>query len=190
MRTHSRSSPTVASDRDDEFETFVRRARAPLVRSATVFTVGDRHLAEDVVQRTLVKLYLAWPRIRTMNVDAYARRVLVTTFVDERRRPFARRESVVQDVPDRPDRSPDRGELDPELADALRTLPRGMRTIVVLRYVENLTVEETAEIADCTTGNVKSQAARGLAKLRAELGLADPPRAGGTSPARTFPSPT
>ncbi|WP_304050564.1 SigE family RNA polymerase sigma factor [Jatrophihabitans endophyticus] len=174
--------------RDEEFESFVRRSRRPMVRTATALTVGDPHLAEDVVQRALVKLYLAWPRVRTMNVDAYARRVLVTTFVDERRRPFFRRESVVRDVPDRPDGAA-RGDFDPELVAALRTLPRGMRSIVILRYVENLTVEETAELVGCSTGNVKSQAARGLAKLRSELGLPEPRRADAAPPA-TNPSPT
>jgi RNA polymerase sigma-70 factor (sigma-E family) len=157
------------SVRDAEFEAFVRQHRTSLVRAATNLTVGDRHAAEDVVQRSLIKLYLAWPRVRTMNVDAYARRVVVNTFMDERRRPFARRERTVAEVPDHSVESDRWDGLDAELVNALRTLPRGMRSIVVLRYVEDLSVDETADVANCTTGNVKSQAARGLAKLRAEL---------------------
>lgn len=176
MKAPSRTARLQAAARDEEFEAFVRRARTPLLRTATSFTVGDPHLAEDVVQRALIKLYLAWPRIRAMNVDAYARRVLVTTFVDERRRPFSRREAVVQDVPDRPGQAAEGNGFDPELVAALLGLPRGMRSIVVLRYVENLTVDETAELVGCTPGNVKSQAARGLAKLRAELGVLEPDR--------------
>jgi RNA polymerase sigma-70 factor (sigma-E family) len=159
----------MSSARNDEFDAFVRRRRSSLVHAATNLTVGDRHAAEDVVQRSLIKLYLAWPRVRTMNVDAYARRVVVSTFMDERRRPFARRERAVADVPDGPSEHDQWDGPDPELVAALRALPRGMRSIVILRYVEDLSVEETADLANCTTGNVKSQAARGLAKLRAEL---------------------
>ena len=159
----------MISVRDEEFEAFVRRHRSWMVHTATTLTVGDVHLAEDVVQHALIKLYVAWPRVRTMNTEAYARRVLVNTFIDERRRPFFRRERIVQDVPDLPSNGTDPEGIDPELQAALRMLPRGMRSIVVLRYIENLSVDETADVSNCSTGNVKSQAARGLAKLRAEL---------------------
>ena len=159
---------------DDEFEEFVRRRRRHLVLTATALTAGDAFLAEDLVQGTLVRVYLAWKRARSGNVEAYARRVLVNAFIDHRRRPFVRREHVVASLPEAaasagPDL--DNGYL----LSALAALPPRMRAAVVLRHVDDLSVEDTAAALGCSAGTVKSQTARALAKLRESLELSRHP---------------
>jgi RNA polymerase sigma-70 factor (sigma-E family) len=151
--------------RDKEFQDFVRRRRETLLKTATVMTGGDQHLAEDLVQVCLTKLYLAWPRIRAVKLDGYARRVLVNALIDEKRRRYRRREQVWADVPDRPQSTEINGDRY-DLLEALGQLPPGMRAAVVLRHVEGLSTEETADALRCSTGTVKSQTARGLARLR------------------------
>jgi len=154
---------------DDEFEAFVRDRRARLVGTATALTAGDAFLAEDLVQGTLVRLYLAWGRARSGNVEAYARRVLVNAFIDHRRRPFVRRERTVAALPDAASVAVDRDFDDAQLFNALAELPPRMRAAVVLRHVEDLSVEDAAATLGCTPGTVKSQTARALAKLRESL---------------------
>ncbi|BEP16509.1 SigE family RNA polymerase sigma factor [Acidothermaceae bacterium B102] len=161
--------------REDEFRAYVVDARARLVRTATLLTAGDRHLAEDLVQTTLTRLYLAWPRIRAADgPDGYARRTLVNALIDERRRPFRRRETTHAEVPDRALHTSDD---DPEsaLQAALADLPPGMRAAVVFRHVYDLSVSDTADALGCSEGNVKSQTARGLERLRTALTSAPTP---------------
>jgi len=150
----------------DEFEEFVRRSRGELLATATSLAAGDRHLAEDLTQTALVRLYLAWGRARRTRVEAYARRVLVNCFIDHRRRPWVGRERSVEALPDAA--APATYE-DAELLQALRDLPPRMRAAVVLRHVEDRSVEDVADALGCSTGTVKSQTARGLDKLRARL---------------------
>lgn len=157
----------MGTTREDEFEAYVRRSRGSLLRSATLLTAGDTYLAEDLVQTTLVRLYLAWPRARRTNLDAYARRALVNILIDEKRRPFARREQLAEHLPDGIE--PARADFPDAVLTALAALPPGMRAVVVLRHVEGLSVEETAAAVGSSTGSVKSQTARGLDKLRAAL---------------------
>jgi RNA polymerase sigma-70 factor (sigma-E family) len=164
---------------DEEFETFVRDHRGQLLRTATVLTAGDGFLAEDLVQGSLVRLYLAWGKARSGNVEAYARRVLVNAFIDHRRRPVVRRESAVAAPPDRVFGTDVFGsalaEIDhTRLLEALAGLPARMRAAVVLRHVEDLSVEDVAAALGCSTGTVKSQTARGIAKLRDALGSSQP----------------
>lgn len=155
--------------RDAEFEEFVRRRRSHLLGTATVLTAGDRYLAEDLVQGTLVRLYLAWGRAtKRGGVDAYARRVLVNSFIDHRRRPSVARELVTGELPDRAGPTAEE-PIDAELLAALSALPARMRAAVVLRHVVDLSVEDAADALGCSEGNVKSQTARGLAKLREVL---------------------
>jgi RNA polymerase sigma-70 factor (sigma-E family) len=153
---------------DDEFEKFVQRRRSHLVGTASALTAGDAFLAEDLVQGTLVRLYLAWGKARSGNVEAYARRVLVNAFIDHRRRPFVRRERAVASLPDTATPRSATAD-DAHLLAALAALPPRMRAAVVLRHVEDLSVEDAAAALGCSTGTVKSQTARGLAKLRDTL---------------------
>ncbi|MCP2248549.1 SigE family RNA polymerase sigma factor [Lentzea aerocolonigenes] len=149
-------------DRDREFGEYVD-ARALVMRRTAFLLCGDWHRAEDIVQTALIKLYGAWSRVRRDSVDAYARKVLVRTAIDDGRRGFFQRERTVDAVPESPvaDHSSD---LDLKLA--LDALPPGQRAVVVLRYWEDLSITETARILGRTEGTVKSQAAKGLAALR------------------------
>lgn len=149
-------------DRDREFGEFVD-ARALVMRRTAYLLCGDWHRAEDIVQTALIKLYVAWSRVRKDSVDAYARKVLVRTAVDEARRGFFQRERTVDVLPEAAV-TDDSADFDLRLA--LDALPPGQRAVVVLRYWEDLSVTETARILGRTEGTVKSQAAKGLAALR------------------------
>lgn len=154
-------------DQDTAFADFVRAERGRLVATGRLLTAGDVHLAEDLVQIALTRVYLAWGKVRT-DRSAYARKVLVNCFIDHRRKPSVRRESTIDEVPDGPSVAGPEA-LDPELVRALADLPPRMRAAVVLRHVHDLSIDETAQLLGCSTGNVKSQTARGLDKLRAAL---------------------
>ena len=156
--------------RDSEFRAFVEERRPSLLRTSTALTGGDPHLAEDLVQKCLIKLYLAWPRIRSMQLEAYARRSLVNALIDERRGAFHRRERTWAELPDVAGSEPEPGVLGGNILQALRQLPPGMRAAVVLRHVDGLSTEETAHALRCSSGTVKSQTARGLERLRVLLG--------------------
>jgi RNA polymerase sigma-70 factor (sigma-E family) len=149
-------------DRDREFGEFVD-ARALVMRRTAYLLCGDWHRAEDIVQQALIKMYVAWSRVRKDSVDAYARKVLVRTAIDETRRGFFQRERIVDAVPDL---AVTDSSSDLDLREALDSLPPGQRAVVVLRYWEDLSITETARILGRTEGTVKSQAAKGLAALR------------------------
>jgi len=154
--------------RVEGFTAYVERRRAHLFRAAYLLC-GDAHRAEDLVQTTLTKLYVHFPRVAgAANADAYARRVLVNSHVDETRRPWRRERSYAE----LPDRAADSG-LAPEEADelwaALRALPAGQRRVVVLRHYWGLSVEETAGDLGISTGTVKSQTSLALAALARAL---------------------
>lgn len=107
---------------------------------------GDAHQAEDVVQTALLKVYVAWNRVqRAENRDAYVRRVLVRCVIDEKRRGW-RRERAVAELPELPAREdPDVGERDAALQALARLAPR-QRATLVLRFWEDLSVEQTADL--------------------------------------------
>ena len=153
---------------------FVAARRRSLLRTAFLFT-GDWHLAEDLVQITLAKLYVAWTRVgRRDDVDGYARRTLLNAYLDERRRPW-RREHAVAAVPDQPSIAaaelPDPGTRQRILA-ALAAIPLRQRAALVLRFWDDLSVDQVADLLHCSAGTVKSQTARGLDRLREVLGPA------------------
>jgi RNA polymerase sigma-70 factor (sigma-E family) len=153
------------ANRDREFTEFVIEQRAALVRLAALLVSGDMAKAEDVVQTALTKLYLAWPRVRSDTAGAYARRCVVNAAMDDHRSLFSRREEVSAQLPDLAAADPQRGDA-AELVAMLATLSAGMRAAVVLRYVEGLSIAEAADAMGCSEGNVKSQSARGLERLR------------------------
>jgi len=156
------------ADRDTEFEEYLESRAVVMRRTAFLLSAGDWHRAEDLVQTTLTKVYVAWPRIhRSGTVDAYARKVMVNAAIDESRRGFRRREKVGT-VPDTPYSSTMDEAVD--VRRALGALPAGQRAVVVLRYWEDLSVAETAQALGKSEGTIKSQASRGLATLRELLG--------------------
>lgn len=139
-----------------------------MLHTARLLTAGDAYLAEDLVQTALTKLYVSWAAFRKAGrPDAYVRRALFNALLDEKGRVWRRFERPFAEVPDRPEVTVDDG--DPELARALGELPPRMRAAVVFRFVHDLDVVDTAQAMGCSVGNVKSQTARALDKLRASL---------------------
>jgi RNA polymerase sigma-70 factor (sigma-E family) len=159
--------------RDEEFRAFVVARRAHLVRTATLLTAGDPHLAEDLVQTSLTKLYLAWPRVRSEDgPERYAHRILVNAFTDETRRAWWRRERPTADLPDVAAAEPLAAEDRDAVRTALTLLPPRMRAAIVLRHWLEYDVTAAAAVLGCSEGTVKSQTARGLDRLRELLGAA------------------
>lgn len=157
------------SDRDAAFEAYFA-ARSDAMRGTAYLLCGDWHRAEDLVQQTFTKIYLAWSRIeRQEAMDSYTRQTLVRTFLSERRRGWFRHESVGSPASDRPGQSADRTDERLMLLAALGQVPPRQRAVLVLRYWQDQSIEQTAALLDCSTGTVKSQAARGLATLRGLL---------------------
>ncbi len=152
-----------------DFASYVAARRHHLRRTAYLLC-GDWDRAEDVVQDALTRLYVNWRRAaRADDLDAYVRRSLVNAFLAEGRRPW-RRERSTDELPvtayaDPVGAADDRDEL----RRALAALGASQRAVVVLRYWDDLSVEQTADALGCSSGNVKSQAARGLARLREVL---------------------
>lgn len=160
---------------EESFRRFALASAAPLRRSAFLFC-GDWHLAEDLVQATMIKIYRSWSRVQQRDaLSNYGRTVLLRTWLDEKRRPWRRSERTEADVPERSadgaDPADETGRLwERDLVqEALLRLPRRQRAVLVLRYFDDLSVVDTAEVMRCSAGTVKSQTARGLAALRAAV---------------------
>ncbi|MEY9890351.1 RNA polymerase sigma-70 factor (sigma-E family) [Catenulispora sp. MAP5-51] len=165
-------------DRDAEFTEYVS-ARQAWLRRVAFLLCGDWHRADDLVQSAITKLYAYWHKARRAdNLDGYARRTLVNTYLAEQRSGWAKwtilhrfgggGETAAD--PD-PDRAALTGDLDLglDLKTALAKLPPRQRATVVLRFYCDMSVEQTAQVMGCSTGNVKSQSSRGLANLRSLL---------------------
>ena len=154
---------------DDEFDAFVLSSSRGLFRLAHRLT-GDWYAAEDLVQTTLWRVARNWDRARDAPLP-YARRILVNLTVDRVRSRTRRPSEVGGDrFLDRADPTPASQVEEREvLLAALRGLRPRQRAVLVLRYWEDLSVEQTAEALGCTTGTVKSTSSKGLANLRALL---------------------
>ncbi|MEU6349194.1 SigE family RNA polymerase sigma factor [Streptomyces sp. NPDC047072] len=161
-----------------DFETYAAVRWPRLLRVAYLLTNGDHHEAEDLVQATLAKVYLRWHHIRTLDApDQYVRRALINNNASRHRK----RRVVQLLTPHLPEqRGPSDGGGGPESYDtrsalfaALADLPPRQRAIVVLRYWECLSEQETSRILGCSVGTVKSQASRALKKLRSSAVLSD-----------------
>src|SRR5262245_22417291 len=146
-------------------------ARSTAMLRLAYAVLGDHQLAQDLLQEALVKVYVAWPRLREgAAAEAYARRTIVTTAISwRRRRSF--HEPPVNSVPERRDGDEtDRLATHDVLWEQVRGLPPRQRTALVLRYYEDLSEAETAELMGCTVGTVKSQVSAALTKLRERVG--------------------
>ncbi|MCY1139584.1 SigE family RNA polymerase sigma factor [Actinoplanes sp. Pm04-4] len=151
------------------FDDFVRSRSTGLLRVAYLLT-GDRHAAEDLLQEVLEQMYVRWRRIDGAP-EAYARKALVNRATNRWRARARRPETPLGDQHEQPE--PDHGEdvaIRSAVLAALRDLPARQRAAVVLRYLDDLPVHEVAAALGCSEGTVKSNAARGLDRLRRELG--------------------
>ncbi|MGW2250562.1 SigE family RNA polymerase sigma factor [Kitasatospora sp. NPDC001660] len=158
------------SDAAPDFEEFVAACGPKLLRTAWLLT-GDPHQAEDLLQTALAKVWPKWDRIAIERPEAYVRKVLVNSHVSWWRRRWTG-ELPHGELPEPPVHRADPFEdvvLSQVVATAVRALPPRQRAVVVLRFFEDLSVEETAEVLRCTTGTVKSQSHRALAALRGKL---------------------
>ncbi|MEY9907058.1 RNA polymerase sigma-70 factor (sigma-E family) [Catenulispora sp. MAP12-49] len=161
----------VDAAREDSFREFVEGSWSRLLRTAYLLT-GDHGAAEDLVQIALMRTYRHWARIEAYEApEAYVRRAMVNANISA----WRRRKPVVHVMAEPPE--PRAGTQDHQDAYALRdelwrvvcAMSPRMRTAFVLRYFEDLTEAEAAAVMGCAVGTVKSQIARGLAKLRTEL---------------------
>lgn len=152
------------------FVEFVAAARGRLRRTAYLLC-GDWEQASDHVQEGLIRVYVAWPRLtRAGREHAYARRAVVSAFLDH-----ARRRSSTE-VPAEADTNVSSGQdvaesvaLRAAVMSALASLPLRQRACVVLRYFDDLSVAETAAVLRCSEGTVKSQTSRALTSLRSHF---------------------
>lgn len=160
---------TVATSLDREFEEFVLGRSAALLRMA-VLLVGDVHHAQDLLQVALWRTSRHW-REASHHPDAYVRKALVTLTHDRRRERRRRVTEVSQASDCDPAARDDVARLveRDRLVRTLRQLPHRQRVTLVLRFWEDLSVEETAKVLKCSTGSVKSNTSHGLAKLRVLL---------------------
>ncbi len=160
-----------SAGKDAEFEAYMVARQAGLLRTAYLLS-GDRHTAEDLVQTALAKLYLSWDRVQRRElVDAYVRRILVNEHRSLWRRPWKRRETPTERLPEsaaRPAFDDDDGRAAAVWA-FVQTLPRKQRAVIVLRYYEELSEAEIAQVLGISPGTVKSQASRALAAMRARV---------------------
>ena len=159
----------TAERTDAELFTEYVAARGPWLRKVAYLLCQDWHRADDLVQTSIIKLYARWPRAGEIeNIDGYARKIVVNTFLAEQRSPWWRRttpwheEPLTQQVAADLDASLD-------LAAALAALPPRQRAAIVLRYYCDLSVEEAASVLSCSPGTIKSQTSRGIDSLRRKL---------------------
>ncbi|MFE7530088.1 SigE family RNA polymerase sigma factor [Kitasatospora sp. NPDC057542] len=152
------------------FTAFVHARSSALFRTALLLT-GERHVADDLVQSTLEQVCRHWRRIRSADApEAYARRILVNLANDRWRKLRGRAEVPL-------DEGIGDGYVDPykglvvrdELMRELQSLPIGMRTVLVLRYFEDLDDAEIGHLMNISASSVRSQVARGLSKLRSTV---------------------
>ncbi len=158
----------MRSSRDAEFTDYVQ-ARLPWLRRVAYLLCQDWQTADDLVQAGITRLYINWGRARgAASVDAYARTVLVRTFLAERRSAWARRVTLSGGYPDTAAAVTDH-DIRLDVRAALLCLPPRQRATLVLRFYCDLPVDETAKELGCTPGTVKSQTAKGLSALRRTL---------------------
>jgi RNA polymerase sigma-70 factor (sigma-E family) len=167
---------------DEDFTRYVRARQHTLLRAAYL-VCGDAHLAEDLLQGAFAKLAMRWERLRADNPDAYVRRILYHDAISSWRR--TRREHVLEVLPET---EPWRVEESAAVAErldlerALATQTPKQRAVVVLRYFEDRSERDTAEVLGVSVGTVKSQTHAALARLRESIPDLAPSLTGGEQP--------
>jgi len=161
--------PVPQPDRDVQFAEFFRATWPRLFRT-TYAVAGDRVLAEDALQTAFAKAYTSWQRVQAaQHPEAYVRRMAVNEVLSVLRRPWYRAERSTaepepQPLPSGEDRTVERDAV----WHAVCGLPPRQRAVVVLRYYEDLSEAEIADVLGCSRGTVKSTASRALANLRVQ----------------------
>ncbi len=153
----------------EEFSDFVRASRPALMRAAYALT-GDQFLAEDLVQSALARTHLAWGRLREQgNAQAYTRKIMYHLQISawRRKRPA---EAMTDEPPDvagpRGDSSTSAVTTRVQMQEALNWLTPKQRAILVLRYLEDRSEQETAQLLNISVGTVKSRTSRALSRMR------------------------
>ncbi|MET7606908.1 SigE family RNA polymerase sigma factor [Streptomyces avermitilis] len=163
----------------ESFREFVANRSSALLKTAVLLSGGDRHAAEDLLQNALIKAADRWSRID--EPEAYVRQVLYRQQVSRWRLKWRCRELSVAEPPEAgtgPDAA-SAAELRLVMRGALARLTARQRTVLVLRYFEDLPESDVARILGCSVGTVRSTTHRSLARLRtlapelAALGPAD-----------------
>lgn len=146
-------------------------ARWPALFRLAYLLAGSEHAAEDLLQTSLMKVFVGWEKVqRTESPEAYVRRIVVNSAISDGRRRLRRPEVVADVLPERPD--PDHGESvgeRDELWPLVEALPPRQRAVVVLRYYEDLSEAQIADVLGCAPGTVKSQASAALKTLRVAI---------------------
>ncbi|GHH03468.1 SigE family RNA polymerase sigma factor [Streptomyces lanatus] len=176
------------AEAQDRFREFVENRSSSLLKTAVLLTGGDRHAAEDLLQNALVKALNRWQRID--EPEAYVRQILYRQQISRWRLKWRRRELSVAELPEAAAGSDGVAAADLRLLTrgALTRLTARQRTVLVLRYFEDLPEADVARILGCSVGTVRSTTHRSLARLRAiapELGALGP-AAGESQPSRDF----
>jgi len=158
---------------DARLSDYVRGQWPALVRYATALC-GNSNEGEELVQSALVRVTLRWALVRDKdNPDAYVRRAILHGYLNVRRR-IRLRETAMAELPELSGVDDTAGVADGvAVRRALQTLPARQRAVLVLRYLEDQSEQQTADLLGCSVGTVKSQTSKGLGKLRAVLGLPD-----------------
>ncbi|MBT0773145.1 SigE family RNA polymerase sigma factor [Kineosporia sp. J2-2] len=159
----------MKQDLKDRFQ-LMALAELPRLRRFALAVCGDPHQADDHVQNTLERMYVAWPRVHDISrPGAYLRAILVRQMLNEKRRPW-RREHSADRLPDPGYETTPGADLHLDLSRALAGLTTKQRAVVVMRYVEDRPVAEVAQIMRITPGTVKRQCADAVVRLRRVLG--------------------
>ncbi|MFD6151384.1 SigE family RNA polymerase sigma factor [Streptomyces sp. NPDC060243] len=168
---------TAGAGKDStDFQAFVVGRWSRLMRTAYLLT-GDQYAAEDLVQSCLERAFVAWRRVSVaQDPDAYVRRIMINTHARRYRKGLKEylsrsdEPALGRDLPQRGDDMAQAVERS-DLVAALAQLPFRQREAVVLRYWEDLSETQTAAAMGCSVGAVKSNAARGITRLRSAVGL-------------------
>lgn len=151
-------------DRDGDFEVFVDVQAPQLLRLARALTGGNEHDAWDLTQETLTRVGMRWRRLRAENPAGYARTVLIRLNVDRLRR--LRRERPTPDAPEIAGPEPSTPGIASWLYQGLQSLSAKQRTVLALRFAEDMDIATIARSMSCSEGTVKSHLSRGLQRLR------------------------
>jgi RNA polymerase sigma-70 factor (sigma-E family) len=173
VRPRARAVPVAVPEprASPDFRDYVRTRRRALLRTAYLLS-GNLADAEDLVQSALAKTYFAWDRIEDHGaLDGYVRRAIVNTHISLWRRRRLR-EFPMDELPDQAvDDHATTSDLQETLRQAVDRLPERMRAAVMLRYYDDMTEAEVAEVLGVSLGTAKSTVARAVAKLRIDAHL-------------------